>query len=137
MRHSIGNYALDPNYGIGGKKAFESGDTQVFSIRTAEGKPMVSMDAEMDYDIDGFYGYPRIDQIRAVFNSEPNEQEKQAVFKAFDALYPNLDSSDLENFLPVVKYKNTREGLTLPVEDRTEIDWWQEYTNHLRKQDAN
>jgi hypothetical protein len=136
MRHSIGNYALDPQYGLGGKKAFESGDTQVFSIRNVEGKPIVSMDAEMDYDIDAFYGHPKIDQIRAVFNSEPNEQEKQVVFKAFDALYPNLDSSDLAKFLPVVKYKNTREGLTLPVEDRTEIDWWQEYTNYLRKQDA-
>ena len=136
MRHSIGDYALDAEYGLGGKKAFESGDTQVFSIRSAEGKPMVSMDAEIDYDIDAFYGHPKIDQIRAIFNSKPNEQEKQAVFKAFDALYPNLDSSDLEKFLPVVKYKNTREGLTLPVEDRTEIDWWQEYTNYLRKQDA-
>lgn len=127
MRHSIGNYATDPSYGFGGKKAFDSGDTQVFSIRDAEGRPLVSMDAAM---VDG---YPRFREIRSVFNSEPNEQEKQAVFKAFDFFFPDMGPKELDAYLPTVNYKTSREGNVLPVGDRTEIDWWQAYTNMRRK----
>ena len=131
MRHSIGNYALDAEYGVGGKKAFESGDTQVFSIRNAEGRPIISMDAEM------IEGRPSFDQIRAVFNSEPNAQEKEAIFKAFDAFFPDVELGKLDIFLPAVRYKHTREGHKLPLDEQTRIDWWQEYTNYLRKKDAN
>lgn len=131
MRHSIGDYALDAEYGIGGKKAFESGDTQVFSIRNAQGRPIISMDAEM------IEGRPSFDQIRAVFNSEPNAQEKEAIFKAFDAFFPDVEPGKLDIFLPSVRYKHTREGHKLPLNEQTRIDWWQEYTNYLRKQDAN
>lgn len=131
MRHSIGNYALDAEYGVGGKKAFESGDTQVFSIRNAQGRPIISMDAEM------IEGRPSFDQIRAVFNSEPNAQEKEAIFKAFDAFFPDVEPGKLDIFLPSVRYKDTRDGHKLPLNEQTRIDWWQEYTNYLRKKDAN
>lgn len=130
MRHSIGNYALDPEYGLGGKKAFESGDTQVFSIRNVEGKPIVSMDAEV------IGGRPSFEQIRAVFNSEPNAQEKEAIFKAFDTFFPDVEPGKLDGFLPAVRYKTTRDGHKLPLDKQTRVDWWQEYTNYLRKRDA-
>ena len=136
MRHSIGNYALDPSYGLGGKKAFESGETQVFSIRNAEGRPVVSMDALISES-----GYPVIGEIRSIFNSEPNEQEKQAIFKAFDTLLaPHFGKNPKWGWLgilPTNKYKNARDGNILALENRAEVDWWQEYTNYLRKKDAN
>lgn len=134
MRHSIGNYALDPSYGFGGKKAFESGKAQVFSIRNAEGRPVVSMDALVSES-----GYPVIGEIRSIFNSEPNEQEKQAIFKAFDTLltpYFGKDPRFLEGALPSNTYSHSREGHKLPPDQKTQIDWWQAYTNFLRKQDA-
>lgn len=134
MRHSIGNYALDPSYGFGGKKAFETGKAQVFSIRNAEGKPIVSMDALVSEN-----GYPVIGEIRSIFNSEPNEQEKQAIFKAFDTLltpYFGKNPRLLEGALPSNTYSHSREGNKLPPDQKTQIDWWQAYTNFLRKQDA-
>jgi hypothetical protein len=134
MKHSIGNYGTTMDYGFGGKQEFLDGNTKVFSIRDADNRPVVSM------DVDARYQTPSIGEIRAVFNSAPNAEEKQAVFKAFDTLYSNLSPENLQELfqvLPTNIYTKSREGKTLPKEDRTIIYWWQEYTDYLkRKQNA-
>jgi hypothetical protein len=139
MKHSIGNYGTNRDYGLGGKDEFLAGNTKVFSIRDADNRPVVSM------DVDARYRTPSIGEIRSVFNSAPTAEEKQAVFKAFDTILKDeaqeymriRDSSALSDALPVNIYTKSREGKTLPKEDRISIDWWQEYTNYLkRKQNA-
>jgi len=139
MKHSIGNYGTNKDYGFGGKDAFLEGFTKVYSIRDAGNRPVVSMDVAAQYRT------PSIGEIRSVFNSAPNTEEKQAVFRAFDTIlkdeaqeYMRIgDSTALSDALPVNIYTKSREGKTLPKEDRISIDWWQEYTNYLkRKQNA-
>ncbi len=139
MKHSIGNYGTNKDYGFGGKDAFLEGFTKVYSIRDAGNRPVVSMDVAAQYRT------PSIGEIRSVFNSAPNAEEKQAVFRAFDTIlkdeaqeYMRIgDSTALSDALPVNIYTKSREGKTLPKEDRISIDWWQEYTNYLkRKQNA-
>ena len=131
MKHSIGNYATNMDYGMGGKDAFLNGFTKVYSIRDAGNRPVVSM------DVDAQYRTPIIGQIRSVFNSAPTAQEKQAVFNAFDTLFADTPRSELVEALPTNIYVKSREGKILPREDKVVIDWWQEYTNYLkRKQNA-
>jgi hypothetical protein len=127
MKHSIGSYATNMDYGIGGKDAFLNGFTKVYSIRDANNRPAVSMDANTSYRT------PIIGQIRSVFNSAPTAQEKQAVFNAFDTLFADTPRSELVEALPTNIYVKTREGKILPFEDKVAIDWWQEYTNYLKR----
>jgi hypothetical protein len=92
-------------------------------------------------DVAAIYRTPKIGEIRSVFNSAPNAEEKQAVFRAFDTIlkdeaqeYMRIgDSTGLSDALPVNIYTKSREGKTLLGEDRTRIDWWQEYTNYLKR----
>jgi hypothetical protein len=139
MKHSIGNYGTNRDYGFGGKDEFLAENTKVYSIRDTNNRPVVSM------DVAAIYRTPKIGEIRSVFNSAPNAEEKQAVFKSFDTIlkdeaqeYMRIgDSTGLSDALPVNTYTKSREGKTLPKEDRISIDWWQEYTNYLkRKQNA-
>jgi hypothetical protein len=134
MKHSIGGYATNMDYGMGGKEAFLNGFTKVYSIRDANNRPAVSM------DVDTRYRTPIIGEIKPVFNSAPNAEEKQAIFKALDTIYNDLppeESWRLAEVLPTDIYPTSREGKKLPQQDRTSIDWWQEYTNYLkRKQNA-
>jgi hypothetical protein len=127
MKHSIGGYGTNKDYGIGGKDAFTEGFTKVYSIRDANNRPVVSM------DVDTKYRTPKVGQIRSVFNSAPTAQEKQAILNAFEILYGNVPMHELGDTLPLTTYTKSREGKTLLGEDRTRIDWWQEYTNYLKR----
>jgi hypothetical protein len=119
MNHSVGGYKTDAGYGKGGKEAFNSGATRVYSLRNEKGKPAVTVEATWDKD-NGL----KITEIRAKFNSEPNEQEKQALFELFDVLGP-------KDIYKRGTYTRTREGEVLSSENGTEVQWAKLYDDYL------
>ncbi len=119
MNHSVGGYKTDAGYGKGGKEAFNSGATRVYSLRNEKGKPAVTVESTWDKD-NGL----NITQIKGKFNSEPNQQEKQAIFELFDVLGPKkIHRSE--------SYGRTREGDILPSESVTQVEWAKLYDDYL------
>lgn len=91
MNHSVGGYAEGESYGTaytglpyGGKKAFEEGLAQVYSLRDRNGKPMVTVEVANK----GTKEEPKllVTQVRGRFNSEPSASAQKAVFDLFDKL---------------------------------------------------
>jgi hypothetical protein len=119
MNHSVGRYKTDVGYGKGGKEAFSSGATRVYSLRNEKGKPAITVESTWDKD-NGL----KITEIRAKFNSEPNEQEKQAIFELFDVLGP-------KDIYKLGSYTRTREGDILSSKDGTEVQWAKLYDDYL------
>ena len=91
MNHSVDGYAQGESYGTaytglpyGGKKAFEEGLAQVYSLRDKNGKPMVTVEVANK----GTKEEPKllVTQVRGRFNSEPAAGTQKAVFDLFDKL---------------------------------------------------
>lgn len=91
MNHSVDGYAQGESYGTaytglpyGGKKAFEDGFAQVYSLRDKNGKPMVTVEVANK----GSRNSPEltVTQVRGRFNSEPAANTQKAVFDLFDKL---------------------------------------------------
>lgn len=129
MKHSIGNYGTNKDYGFGGKKMrFWKGSPKFIPLEMR-----VTGQLFLWVPLLVLSSTPSIGEIRSVFNSAPNAEEKQAVFRAFDTIlkdeaqeYMRIgDSTALSDALPVNIYTKSREGKTLPKEDRISIDWWQ------------
>ena len=46
MRHSVRGYEAMPEYGLGGPEAIKSGKAEIYSLRTKEGKPKVTVEVD-------------------------------------------------------------------------------------------
>ena len=78
LHHSIGGYADNPNYNLGGPEAFRSGKAQVFSLRQEKtALPEITIEAEKTKD--GL----KITQIKGDYNSFPSHRADD-VFKFMD-----------------------------------------------------
>jgi hypothetical protein len=70
MNHSAGGYHKDEGYGLGGKKAFDTGAVKIFSLRSMEtGKPSVTV--EYGHSIKEPNAENVIRQVKGIFNSAP------------------------------------------------------------------
>jgi hypothetical protein len=117
MRHSIGGYKTSDSYNLGGRDAFNSGLARVFSLRNQKGIPQVTVEAKFT-DKDGLF----IKEIRSKFNSEPTQEEKNAVFQLFDTLGPEKIGS--------TKYVTNRSGNSLKEEDQVTVNWGDLYNQY-------
>jgi len=75
QHHSIGGYGTSKAYNLGGIKAFDSGKAQVFSLRSPDGYPRVTVEAEQLAD-----GKLDITQIKGTYNGlPPLEDQKMTI----------------------------------------------------------
>jgi hypothetical protein len=73
MGHSVGGYSSGDFYSLGGKKAFLTGEAQVYSLRNSEtGKPSITVEIQNDRPVKvGEVSNPRINGISGEKNSAP------------------------------------------------------------------
>ena len=117
MRHSVGDYKYKDVYNLGGKEGFKSERARVYSLRNDKGVPQVTVEMEALPDGGGL----RVTrQIQGKFNSEPNEEQKRAIFQLFDELNPQSIES--------AKYSSTRTGDRL--ENDTNVNWGDLYNQY-------
>jgi len=117
MRHSVGDYKYKDVYNLGGKEGFKSERARVYSLRNEKGVPQVTVEMEALPDGGGL----RVTrQIQGKFNSEPNEEQKRAIFQLFDELNPQSIES--------AKYSSTRTGERL--ENDTNVNWGDLYNQY-------
>jgi hypothetical protein len=112
LHHSVGGYADNPNYNIGGPEAFRSGKAQVFSLRK-ERNAMPEITIEAEKTKDGL----NITQIRGDYNSFPSHRAED-VFKF-------LDKNPDVNKVSSVTYSKDNVGKEL--EQRIGVDWQASY----------
>ena len=117
MRHSVGDYKYKDVYNLGGKEGFKSERARVYSLRNDKGVPQVTVEMEALPDGGGL----RVTrQIQGKFNSEPNEEQKRAIFQLFDELNPQSIES--------ATYSSTRTGDRL--ENDTKVNWGDLYNQY-------
>jgi hypothetical protein len=122
MKHSVGGYADVGSYGHGGREALLSGKAKVFSLRSMEGKPSVTIEARVDPE--GLY----ISQVKAPYNSAPTPEEKRKIFELFDVLRPyEFKAKKLPE-----QYSRTRTGDST---DATSVNWADEYSTYQQYRD--
>jgi len=114
MNHSIGEYSKNRKYGFSdGLPAFLRGEAEVYSLRNAQGQPLVTMEVQKYKN-----GERWIHQIKGPSNSDPSAYRRQ-IFEFMDN--PNLKvihaSSDV--------YKADRTGKPLP--EKVNIYWNSEF----------
>jgi len=74
MRHSIGGYADKGDYGHGGLEGLMSGKAQLFSLRSKDGTPRVTIEALKRDD-----GALKVTQIKGRFNGLPQPEDQARV----------------------------------------------------------
>lgn len=112
LHHSVGGYADNPHYNLGGPAAFRSGRAQIFSLRQEKtGLPEVTIEAEKTGD--GL----KITQIKGDYNSFPSHRADD-VFKFMDK-HPNLKHISSEY------YPRNNNGAEL--EQKIGVDWERSY----------
>jgi hypothetical protein len=108
MHHSVGGYADNPHYNLGGPGAFDSGLAQIFSLRGGKsGLPEVTIEAEKTKD--GI----KINQIKGDYNSFPSHRAED-VFKFLDK-HPEIQDIKSEYY----PKSNTGEDL----QQKIGVDW--------------
>ena len=116
MRHSVGDYKHKDVY-LGGKEGFKSGRARVYSLRNDKGVPQITVEMEALPDEGGL----RVTrQVQGKFNSEPNEEQKRAIFQLFDELNPQSIAS--------TTYSATRTGDRL--KDEANVNWGDLYNQY-------
>jgi hypothetical protein len=125
LNHSIGGYAEGESYGTaytglpyGGKKAFDEGLVQVYSLRDEQGLPKVTL--EMAKSDAGKGKTWDVTQIRGRFNSEPPKE-------AWDDIFRLLDKIDSKDGLSRIKDNSYRKSPTGQDVDGTQVRWDREY----------
>lgn len=132
MNHSVGGYGSGSSYGTGytqlpygGKKAFDEGLVQVYSLRDSQGRPSVTVEVAKS---DGGKGNTwDVTQVRGRFNSEPASGLYKDVFKLFD----QLDAQQGLGKIKSNRYTKSSTGSDLPEDARVDVDWAREYDNWL------
>jgi len=112
LHQSVGGYADNPNYNIGGPEAFRSGKAQVFSLRK-ERNAMPEITIEAEKTKDGL----NITQIRGDYNSFPSHRAED-VFKF-------LDKNPDVNKVSSVTY--SRDNVGKDLEKKIGVDWQASY----------
>ena len=132
MKHSIGGYGAGDSYGTGytglpygGKKAFDDGLVQVYSLRDKQGLPEITV--EMAKSNAGKGDTWDVTQIRGRFNSEPSPQTREDIFSLLD----KIDSKEGLDKIKSNSYIKSSAGETVP---GSEVNWSREYD--LWKQSA-
>ena len=112
LHHSVGGYADNPHYNLGGPEAFKSGHAQIFSLRNEKtALPEVTIEAEKTQD--GL----KITQIKGDYNSFPSHKAED-VFKFMDK-HPNIVKINSEY------YPRSNTGAEL--EQKIGVDWAKSY----------
>lgn len=126
MKHSVGGYAEGDSYGTtytglpyGGKKAFDEGLVEVYSLRDQRGQPAITVEVANK----GTKEEPKwsVTQVRGRFNSEPKQSERGAVFDLFDKLSERGRLVDIKSN----SYSKSANGESL--EEGSRVDWGHEY----------
>ena len=132
MKHSIGGYSEGSTYGtgytalpFGGKKAFDEGLVQVYSLRDKQGMPSVTMELAKS---DGGAGDKwNVTQIRGRFNSEPTYQSREDIFRLLD----KLDETQGLGKIKGNTYFKTSSGEDISGPEKPAVDWASEYDQWL------
>ena len=132
MKHSIGGYSEGSTYGtgytalpFGGKKAFDEGLVQVYSLRDKQGMPSVTMELAKS---DGGAGDKwNVTQIRGRFNSEPTYQSREDIFRLLD----KLDETQGLGKIKGNTYFKTSTGEDISGPEKPAVDWASEYDQWL------
>ena len=112
LHHSVGGYADNPNYNLGGPEAFKSGTAQIFSLRNEKtALPEVTIEAEKTKD--GL----KITQIKGDYNSFPSHKTED-VFKFMDK-HPDIVKISSEY------YPRSNTGAEL--DQKIGVDWAKSY----------
>ena len=125
LNHSLGGYNSGNTYGTGytglpygGKKAFDEGLVQVYSLRDEKGLPKVTLEMAKS---DGGKGKTwNVSQIRGRFNSEPPKE-------TWDDIFRLLDKIDSKDGLNQVKSNSYRKSSTGEAIDGNQVQWDREY----------
>ena len=132
MKHSVGGYGSGSSYGTGytelpygGKKAFDEGLVQVYSLRDKQGMPSVTV--ELAKSDKGAGDKWNVTQIRGRFNSEPPFQLREDIFRLLD----KLDEEKGLNKIKGNTYNRTPTGEDIPAGEAPSVDWAQEYDQWL------
>jgi hypothetical protein len=114
MHHSVGGYAENPNYNLGGPEAFKSGKANVFSLRgNKTGMPEVTVEVEKLSDGDW-----AVNQIKGDYNSFPSHRSED-VFKFLEKNESKIKSIKSEY------YPKDNTGAELP--KAINVDWKNSY----------
>jgi hypothetical protein len=112
LHHSIGGYADNPNYNLGGPEAFRSGKAQVFSLRQEKtALPEITIEAEKTKD--GL----KITQIKGDYNSFPSHRAED-VFK-FMEKHPDIVHINSDYY--------PRNNVGTELEQKIGVDWQASY----------
>ena len=118
LHHSVGNYATSDTYGHGGKKGFDTGVANVFSLRDPKtGLAKTTLAAKKLDD-----GSLMFTEHKSNFNSFP-EKDVKDIFTLFDKLGKNKPVSFLYGY--VERYPNDPTGTPLP--RAIEFNWRKAY----------
>jgi hypothetical protein len=113
MHHSVGGYAENPNYNLGGPEAIKSGKANVFSLRNGKtGMPEVTLEAERLPN-----GDLGLNQIKGDYNSFPSHRTEE-IFQFVDK-HPEIKR------LPGEFYPKDNTGVNLP--KGIHVDWQGSY----------
>lgn len=112
LHHSIGGYADNPNYNLGGPEAFRSGKAQVFSLRQEKtALPEITIEAEKTKD--GL----KITQIKGNYNSFPSHRAED-VFK-FMEKHPDIVHINSDYY--------PKNNVGAELEQKIGVDWQTSY----------
>lgn len=123
MGHSVGGYAKEGSYNLGGKAALESGKANLFSLRNSKGLPEVTVEMEKTKE-----GQLRIKQIQGKYNSAPEEFKDQV----FDLVNRTKSEFGMGNFGQ--RYDVDRGGN--PLDEGVRIRWPEEFQAWSARQSA-
>lgn len=113
MHHSVGGYADNPNYNLGGPEAIKSGKANIFSLRNGKtGMPEVTLEVERLPN--GEWG---LNQIKGDYNSFPSHRAEE-VFQFIDK-HPQIKKISGEF------YPKDNTGVNLP--KGIHVDWQGSY----------
>lgn len=128
MNHSVGGYADGDSYGTpythlpyGGKKAFDDGLVQVYSLRDKSNfLPLVTVEVAKSEKGNGLFW--DVTQIRGKFNSEPTAEQKSEVLKLLGHLDDTMGLAEIKSNTYSMNAKGEK---VTP----TSVNWAQEYLN--------
>jgi len=124
MGHSVGGYSSGDSYNLGGKKAFLTGEAQVYSLRNSKtGKPSITVEIQNDRPVKvGEVSNPRINGISGEKNSAPPINDVLELAKNKGVAVENMPLS--------LMYSVDAEGNALA--DRVYIKWQSLYKEYLQ-----
>jgi hypothetical protein len=126
MGHSVGRYNTKnyPLYNLGGKKAFISGEAQVYSLRNSKtGEPSLTVEIKNDRPVKvGEVSNPEITSIFGPKNSAPSVDEVLALAK-----HKGVSVSGMK-----LKHTYSKDALGEDLPEKVKIEWRSLYEQYLQ-----